>query len=43
MKRQSEALLSKVIPGDQLHHALMEIEDLTDKLEKQRTHYDQQV
>ncbi|XP_052229024.1 shootin-1-like isoform X2 [Dreissena polymorpha] len=43
LKRQSAALLSSVVTGDRLHHALMEIEDLTDKLEKQRQHYDQQI
>lgn len=43
MKRQSEVLLNKLTPGDQLHKALMEIEDLTEKLNEQRKHYDAEV
>ncbi|XP_052772087.1 shootin-1-like isoform X2 [Mya arenaria] len=43
MKRQSAVLLSQVSPGDKLHLALMEIEDLTNKLEEQRKHYDRQI
>jgi len=43
LKRQSAVLLSQVTPGDKLHMALMEIEDLTAKLEEQRQYYDTQV
>lgn len=43
MKRQSNALMLKVTPGEQLHKALMEIEDLTQTLEQQRNFYDEQI
>ncbi|XP_060584826.1 shootin-1-like [Ruditapes philippinarum] len=43
MKRQSEVLLMKLTPGDQLHKALIEIEDLTEKLDEQRKHYDAEI
>ncbi|XP_045190042.2 shootin-1-like isoform X2 [Mercenaria mercenaria] len=43
MKRQSEVLLMKLTPGDQLHKALMEIEDLTEKLNEQRKYYDAEI
>ena len=42
-KRQSDVLMLKVTPGEQLHKAMIEIEDLTEKLEQQRQHYDTQV
>ncbi|KAL4231620.1 hypothetical protein ACF0H5_009200 [Mactra antiquata] len=43
MKRQSEVILNKLTPGDQLHKALIEIEDLTDKLNEQRLYYDAEI
>ena len=43
MKRQSDVLMLKVTPGEQLHEALIEIEDLTGKLDEQRRFYDSQV